>query len=49
VEHEVNHSPLSNAEMRNEGRYTSAPPVHVHGVDLYVGYVCTNFSSLQVS
>jgi len=30
---EVNHSPPSSAEARNERSYTSAPPIRLHGVD----------------
>jgi len=31
-EHEVNHSPPSIAEVKNEWRYTSASPICLHGV-----------------
>ena len=49
LEHEVNDSSLSNTEVKIEGSYTSAPPICLHGVDLYLRYVCTNLSSFQVS
>ena len=29
--HDVNHSPLSSNEVKNEWSYTSTPPVHLHG------------------
>jgi hypothetical protein len=31
---EADHSPQSNAEVKNAWSYTSAPPVHLHGVVL---------------
>jgi hypothetical protein len=33
LEHEVDHSPLSNAEFKNEWSYTSAPCICLCGVD----------------
>jgi hypothetical protein len=30
---EVNHSPLSSAEFKNEWSYTSTPPVYLYGID----------------
>jgi len=29
---EVDHSPPSSAEFKNEWSYTSTPPIHLHGV-----------------
>jgi hypothetical protein len=32
--HEVDHSPPSNAEVKNAWNYTSTPPIRLHGVML---------------
>jgi hypothetical protein len=32
-QHEADHSPPSSAEIKNEWRYTSTPPVYLHDVD----------------
>ena len=31
--HEVNHSPPPSAEVKNEWRYASTPPVGLHGMN----------------
>ena len=31
--HEVNHSPQSSDEVKNEWKYTATPPVCLHSVD----------------
>jgi hypothetical protein len=31
---EADHSPLSNAEVKNAWKYTSTPPIRLHGVVL---------------
>ena len=40
--HDVDHSSLSSAEVKNEWSYTSAPSICIHGIDL------NYFTSCQV-
>ena len=41
-----NHSPLSSAEIGNEWRYTSTPPLCLHGVYIYL---CIQYAHFQES
>lgn len=47
---EVNHSPSSNAEAKNEWSYTSTSPIRFHGVDgkTLSFFTCFNFQNFHI-